>query len=156
MNLSPLQRAARNLFANQTGVNDPATLELAFLDPNVAKLAEDMLTCALSGPFGDLTLIDAADESDHGCKAMDGYVLALEETIAHINGIVTPAPSVEAGMFLIQQFDQLITDIQARLDAVRQPELPLDTLVEEPGNLVEGIAAWLSQLTGQDVTVVRL
>lgn len=87
MNLSPLEIAARNYFANVSGVINPTDVAAAFDNALVRSMAEDTVSDLLEGPFGslDLTLVENEElsEADRLADAMS-ELLGMEVVVLRL------------------------------------------------------------------------
>jgi hypothetical protein len=157
-NLSALQRAARNLFAAQTGINDEATIELAFLNPALVDLAEGMAAAMLTGPFGSIITaeLDTTDATEaHGCDGLSGYVEGLSDVHDRLGSYRLEGGSTAVHQGFNIALDAVRRDIEDRIAEVSQPELPLEPATNDDAGTSE-IEAFFSNLFGMPVQVIDL
>lgn len=120
-NLTPVERAARNLFAANTGVTDDAIIELAFLDPTIARSALAFASSVMGGPYGTF--------SDDVCSADDAYLAALDDVLQLEVGIlVCDDPAVRRGIELGEQALKLA--VQGLRDGAANPDVLVGTPLE--------------------------
>ena len=127
--LTALDAAARNLVFNLTSAPEPV-LDVMFADPEFASSAREQAALMLAGPYGSFIPVDSDLEQQ-------GYIRGLEETIEHIENIVTPCPDKPTAEFLCDYVRQLLVDIQGRIDEVTRPaeEEQLDLFQDQDDGL---------------------
>jgi len=128
MNLSPLQIMSRNMFVHLTGVSDPASVDLAFLNPNLASLVETPLEHAITGPYGNVIPSDSSTFDE-------GFAAAME----YVNELLNQANSLD--------------DVRAALNNETEAE---ETKAETEEGFEDLLTDMLSKMLGGEVRVIRL